>query len=607
MKHLALLCLLLVSIPSVANAWWNDQWSFRKKITLDTTISGVELAESLKDYPVLIRLHAGNFKYFLDLKADASDLRFMSADDKIPLKYHVEKFDPINEIALIWVKIPQLTAKINTDHIWMYYGNQNAVNGTDPAGTYDSNYVTVLSFKEGQSLPVDKSSFSLKVKDSTATVKAASLIGAGLQFDGSNNLKFEQSPVLKVNQQQGYSFSAWVRSPGIAKDSVIYSISDKNIEFILGHDQNGLYLLANKDGITLSEVRSRPLLTSVWQHIAFTLGNNEAKLFVDGIEVGKASISIQELDGSHTIGSSNENDRFLIAELDEIRISNILRSPIWIYASAKTEGQTSKLLSYAADESAESSESSSYFGIILKNVTIDGWAVIFILIIMLVISFMVMFMKWLLLQRVGKDSNAFLEEYRKLGNGDPAQLDMNESADEAELQNSPITAALYGKHDHFQSSPLYHIYHRGIQEVQARLGKAAGAQVNPEERYLTVQSLDAIRANLDAAVVRESQKLNNLMVLLTISISGGPFLGLLGTVVGVMITFAAIAAAGDVNINAIAPGISAALLATVAGLAVAIPALFGYNYLGSKIKDSIADMHVFVDEFITRLGEYYSK
>jgi biopolymer transport protein ExbB len=62
------------------------------------------------------------------------------------------------------------------------------------------------------------------------------------------------------------------------------------------------------------------------------------------------------------------------------------------------------------------------------------------------------------------------------------------------------------------------------------------------------------------------------MVMLTIAISGGPFLGLLGTVVGVMITFAAIAASGDVNVNAIAPGIAAALAATVAGLAVAIPA-----------------------------------
>jgi biopolymer transport protein ExbB len=93
------------------------------------------------------------------------------------------------------------------------------------------------------------------------------------------------------------------------------------------------------------------------------------------------------------------------------------------------------------------------------------------------------------------------------------------------------------------------------------------------------------------------------MVLLTIAISGGPFLGLLGTVVGVMITFAAIAAAGDVNVNAIAPGIAAALLATVAGLFVAIPALFGYNYLLIRNKNVTANMQVFVDEFVTRLAE----
>ena len=95
------------------------------------------------------------------------------------------------------------------------------------------------------------------------------------------------------------------------------------------------------------------------------------------------------------------------------------------------------------------------------------------------------------------------------------------------------------------------------------------------------------------------------MVLLTIAISGGPFLGLLGTVVGVMITFAAIAESGDVNVNAIAPGIAAALVATVAGLGVAIPALFGYNYLISRIKDLSVDMQVFVDEFTTKMAEFY--
>jgi biopolymer transport protein ExbB len=97
------------------------------------------------------------------------------------------------------------------------------------------------------------------------------------------------------------------------------------------------------------------------------------------------------------------------------------------------------------------------------------------------------------------------------------------------------------------------------------------------------------------------------MVLLTIAIAGGPFLGLLGTVMGVMITFAAIASTGDVNINAIAPGIAAALAATVAGLAVAIPSLFGYNYLLTLIKDITADMRVFSDEFVAALAALRSR
>ena len=123
---------------------------------------------------------------------------------------------------------------------------------------------------------------------------------------------------------------------------------------------------------------------------------------------------------------------------------------------------------------------------------------------------------------------------------------------------------------------------------------------------LSDQSIAAIRATLEAQLNRESQSLNKLIVMLTIAISGGPFLGLLGTVVGVMITFASIAAAGDVNVNAIAPGISAALLATVAGLAVAIPALFGYNYLLTRIKDATNEMAVFLDAYVTRIAETYS-
>lgn len=99
--------------------------------------------------------------------------------------------------------------------------------------------------------------------------------------------------------------------------------------------------------------------------------------------------------------------------------------------------------------------------------------------------------------------------------------------------------------------------------------------------------------------------MNKGLILLTISIAGGPYVGLLGTVVGVMITFAIIAKTGEVEVNSIAPGIASALLATVAGLVVAIPALFIYSYLNGRIKDLLAGMQVFIDEFIAKMAEFY--
>jgi len=216
--------------------------------------------------------------------------------------------------------------------------------------------------------------------------------------------------------------------------------------------------------------------------------------------------------------------------------------------------------------------------------------------VMFVISLVVMVTKGLSLSRAKRDDRAFLERYRGVGGADPGALDRDETEEEREDSGSEFLAAMTGKHDHFQSSPVYHVYHAGAQELKKRHGDSL-------DKPLTPQALDVLRARLDAAVVREGQRLNKNMVLLTIAISGGPFLGLLGTVLGVMITFAVIAATGDVNINSIAPGISGALLATVAGLAVAIPALFAYNYLLTQIKDLTADMRVFTDEFLALVAE----
>jgi biopolymer transport protein ExbB len=197
------------------------------------------------------------------------------------------------------------------------------------------------------------------------------------------------------------------------------------------------------------------------------------------------------------------------------------------------------------------------------------------------------------LSRQAKGNASFMKYFREL-TADLTSLDRGDG--ETKQGGGKLSAA---DRRMMRDSSLYRIYRVGATQIRRRFAGSMRA------KGLSVQSIAAIRAGLDAAYVQETQRLNRLMVILTIAISGGPFLGLLGTVVGVMITFAAIAATGDVNINAIAPGISAALVATVAGLAVAIPALFGYNYLITNIKNLTSDMQVFIDEFVARMAESY--
>jgi biopolymer transport protein ExbB len=285
-----------------------------------------------------------------------------------------------------------------------------------------------------------------------------------------------------------------------------------------------------------------------------------------------------------------------VGVIDELQIAKVARPAGFIKLAAIGQGSDqAKLISYSVDEET-ASWFSGYFAIILKSVTLDGWVVIGLLTIMAVVSWIVMINKISYLNRVGRANALFLKHFGEAA----VDLDSLLHLDEAEEGVAGL-GDLVAKKDRktIRNSSLYRLFHRGMQEIRRRFS------VEGRARTLSAQSIQAIRAALDSNYVRETQRLNRAMVVLTIAISGGPFLGLLGTVIGVMITFASIAASGDVNVNAIAPGISAALVATVAGLGVAIPALFGYNYLITRIKNTTSDMHVFIDEFVTRMAESY--
>ncbi|MGH8489129.1 MAG: DUF2341 domain-containing protein [Gammaproteobacteria bacterium] len=530
--------------------------------------------------------------------AEGADVRFMAGDDITPLKFHFERFDPINQMALAWVKFPLLNAASKNDKGWIYYGNAEAVASQDAAGTYDADMALVYHFDEPGSAK-DKTAYGNHTASLTAEYVAASLIGGGLKLSGKPAFSVAPSPSLRFDPEVGMTFSAWVKIDAPQTDSVLLNYGDGVQSIALAIDGTGAYARSTPaTGTPIETPRSATITAGAWQHIALIAGKGRLTVLINGIEAASVDAPLVPITGGLNIGGAADGTRVMTGDLDEFQVSRIARDPAWIKAQFRNQGVGSVLPGYGEDESAEDEGggNASYFAIILHNVTLDGWIVIGLLVVMGGISAYVMIAKGILLKRVRQHNQEFLREYKKLGK-DQGRLD---SIDASE-QDLSLATELFGRHDHFQGSTLYPLYHTGIREVQARVGTAVGAQA----RGIDAKSIPVIKAALDATLVRENQKLNSQMVLLTIAISGGPFLGLLGTVVGVMITFAAIAATGDVNINAIAPGIAAALVATIAGLAVAIPALFGYNYLGSRIKETNADMQVFLDEFIAKIAEAY--
>jgi biopolymer transport protein ExbB len=532
--------------------------------------------------PLLIRLHSGNFR-FSDAQDNGNDIRFVAADDKTPLAFHIESYDPLLGMATVWVDVPQFPAA-GTKDIWLYYGNKKATPAADAAATFDADYTLVYHFDDGAGTPPhDKTAYANNAQTAPSSVDDGSIIGKGARFAGGSGITIPASPSLAIKAGGQFTFSAWVKTDAPQARAALYTRHDGSSSIIVGLDQSAPFVeIAGAAPIKVAATQATA--KGQWAHVTVAADGKSINLYVNGSLAGSAVGALPALNAPATLGADAQNAATpFVGEMDEVRLSRVARLAPLIRANVESQGPSSKLINFGNDEK-QSGFGFGYFGIIVQHVTIDAWVVISILGVMAAISWLVMWTKASYIGGVDRANDRFVEFYRKLG-GDPLAI-------EKELRAQEKARRRFGQ------SSIYRVFHSGSQEIQRRADKSAVFILNAE-------AIEVIRAIMDATLVRENQRLSRSMVLLTISISGGPFLGLLGTVVGVMITFAAIAASGDVNINAIAPGISAALLATVAGLAVAIPALFGYNYLLTRSKNITANMQVFVDEFVTRISEMY--
>ena len=620
-------------LPRAAHAsWWNGDWSVRRTITIDTSSTGAAIAGPIGTTPVLIRLDVGNFT-FDSANPDGSDIRFMAADDKTPLAYHIEKFDHLLGQAFVWVSVPNLKPGAQTT-IYLYYGNKKAPAGGNAAATFDADTVLDYHFGEHGTPPKDWTSFGNNAQNA-GTADDYALIGGGLRLNGQSTITLPNSGSLAWSGGNNLTLSLWFDETALQPNAILYSRTDGTNTFKIGVDNGVPFVEEDTAAGVQRSSTGTPITASAWHDLAVVAQGGATPtitLYLDGNQYGTLAAALPALNtvaylgGDATTGAAPAETPAsgaatsapaatagtapgsattppavpaaaatvgFIGTIDELQISNTARSAGYIKFAAINQGTNplaGRLVGIGIDEKT-ASWLSGYLAVILGSVTIDGWVVIGLLGIMAVVSWVVMVGKASYVGRIKRANGVFVAAFRRI-------------AHDLTALEGP-SALMSGEADRLKAmkvSPLYHVYHAGAEQIALRFeGRAAG-----QRKILSPQSIAAIRATLDASLVREMQMLNKSMVLLTIAIAGGPFLGLLGTVIGVMITFASIAAAGNVNVNAIAPGISAALAATVAGLIVAIPALFGYNYLTSRIRDVIADMQVFVDEFVTRMAEDYS-
>lgn len=564
-----------------AHAWWHDDWQYRKKIVLDATAEGANLQENLQEIPLLVRLHTGNFN-FGNAKTDGSDIRFVSSDDAVPLKFHIERYDSLDEIALVWVKVSRLSGGSNADFIWMYYGNESAVGGQDAAGTYDVNHLLVYHFDETEGMPQDQTAYGNHATAFTGGQALPSVIGNGISLNGAGD-KITVGPSAPFDFSNGFSFSTWVRMTGPVSNGHLLSVKGRSGNIAVAVEGTMAYATVSFNGQTVVTEKTVDIPLSSWHHLTVTAApDGRLSIYMDGAPftwVDLAGDLPDEMTGDILLGASHGEEGFFGGELDEVRISNTVRTDGWIRAVYASEGPDGLLLNFDVEQLNDTGGLPTfYLGTVAKNITLDGWVVIGTLMLLAAATWAVFFSKAIFLRYNTKENDEFLDAF--------------------EAAKSPLTVD--ADEEGYQYSCLFRIYQAGRKEAVKWVGNP---HPKPGQDGMTPKATKAITTALDKAYIEETQRLNAWMVLLTMAITGGPFLGLLGTVWGVMNTFAAMAEAGEANIMAIAPGVASALSTTVFGLIVAIPALFGYNYLASRIKQITARVGVFIDDFTVQVEQ----
>lgn len=239
-----------------------------------------------------------------------------------------------------------------------------------------------------------------------------------------------------------------------------------------------------------------------------------------------------------------------------------------------------------------------------EKATTEGKITIGALILLSVFSWTVIISKSRQLMRATRGSRKFFEAYR--ATRDPLAV----ARQAAEFNGCPAYEVYYtgAKETEYQlkNNP---VEVKGVRRIHGNFEAVTGEETDHLAREISTKmslsSFDSVKISLEREASVQAMGLEKGMIVLSTAVAGGPFIGLLGTVWGVMETFSGIARANTASLTAMAPGVAGALIATVVGLFVAIPAMFGYNYMVTKVRSITQELDNFVSEYATALEHKY--
>ena len=210
--------------------------------------------------------------------------------------------------------------------------------------------------------------------------------------------------------------------------------------------------------------------------------------------------------------------------------------------------------------------------------------VMFILFLFSILSWAIIFMKWRLLRKAKEETSYFLDLFWE----------------------TPEMAKVYSESEDLPSSPVANLFRSGYAEI-VRMGKIQAQPKGGHGNHTMQPLLDVVERALKRTSIDQGNRLDKALSFLATTGNTAPFIGLFGTVWGIMESFRGIGLKGAANLAVVAPGISEALVATAAGLAAAIPAVVAFNYFNSKVGFLKSEMENFSSDFLSLVERQFMK